>query len=318
MKLAARTLIAGALLLASATAQAQEIQTIRVSTIPIIGTTPLQVAIEKGFFEEAGIKVDATPIVGGAVGLPALAAGAVQVAFSNSVSVALGAAQGLGFTIISAGSASSAEPPDISGIVSAPGAGITSGADLNGKRLAVNTRNNIIWLYARAWIDATGGDSASVTYLEVPFPQMVDAITGGQVDAAFLNDPFLTAALSAGTVELVSWPYHAVSPEIPVGMYVTTDTYLAENPEVIAAFVAGYNKAVEWSNENAGTQEWLEIVSRSTRIAAERLEGLPVPPFPTSIDVEMLQSTIDLMVRYDLLRQPISASTILHETAIAE
>ena len=48
----------------------------------------------------------------------------------------------------------------------------------------------MIWLYARAWIQATGGDPDKVTFLEVPFPQMEDALRQQRVDAAFMVAPF--------------------------------------------------------------------------------------------------------------------------------
>ncbi|KPQ19319.1 MAG: NMT1/THI5 like [Rhodobacteraceae bacterium HLUCCA24] len=198
------------------------------------------------------------------------------------------------------------------------GSGIASGADLEGKRLAVNTRNNIIWLYAKAWVDATGGDADSVTYLEVPFPQMLDAVAGDQVDAAFLVDPFFTAGTSSGAVELVGWPYNAIQPQIPVGMYATTESYLAENPEVIANFVSAYNKAVDWANDNAGTDEWAEIVASYTRLTPDRLSDLQILPFFKTIDPDRLQPTLDLMVDYDLLRSPIEAADMLHDTVTAQ
>src|SRR5690606_19131337 len=76
----------------------------RVSTIPITDTAPMQAAIAKGFFAAEGLEIDTAPTAGGAVGLPALAAGQVQIAFSNIISIILGAKQGLGFQIIAAGS----------------------------------------------------------------------------------------------------------------------------------------------------------------------------------------------------------------------
>ena len=97
----------GSLILAAVAAgpaMAQELTKLRVSTIPIIDTLPLQAAIKLGYFEEAGLEIDTTPTAGGAVGLPALAAGAVQFAFSNCVSIALGASQDLGFKVVAAGS----------------------------------------------------------------------------------------------------------------------------------------------------------------------------------------------------------------------
>src|SRR5881392_603316 len=77
---------------------------LRVSTIPIIDTAPLQVAVAKGFFAAEGLEIDTTPTAGGAAGLPALAAGQVQIAFSNIISLVLGVKQGLEFEIIAAGS----------------------------------------------------------------------------------------------------------------------------------------------------------------------------------------------------------------------
>lgn len=304
--------------LAAGAASAQEPAEIRVSTIPIVDTAPLQAAIAKGYFEDMGLKVNTTPTAGGAVGLPALAAGQVQIAFSNSVSIALGAARGLGFRVVGAGSFTGEETPDLAAIVAAPDAGIETGADLEGKRLAVNTRANVIWLYANAWIDETGGDPEAVTYIEVPFPQMIDAVRGGRVDAAFVVDPFLTAGLDSGAVELVGWPYNAVQTNIPIGMYATTGEYLDENPEVIGNFVTAYNRGVDWMNENVGTEEWAEIISGYTRLPPETLAGLNIPPFEKTIDPAALQPTFELMVTYGLLDAAPSAEEILVDAVKAE
>jgi hypothetical protein len=38
----------------------------------------------------------------------------------------------------------------------------------------VDTRNNVIWLYARAWIKRSGANPAPVAFRDVPFPQMND------------------------------------------------------------------------------------------------------------------------------------------------
>ena len=143
------TLAISGLLALTSGAQAQPTK-IRVSTIPIIDTAPLQVGIAKGFFAAEGLEVDTTPTAGGAMGLPALAAGQVQITFSNIISVVLGAKQGLGFEIIAAGSNTGDKTPDLAALIAKKGSTIKTGKDLEGKRVAVNTRNNIIWLYARA------------------------------------------------------------------------------------------------------------------------------------------------------------------------
>src|SRR5215470_16817856 len=85
---------AAALPLVANNARAQATK-LRVSTIPIIDTAGLQIALAKGFYKDEGLEIDTTPTAGGAAGLPALAAGQVQIAFSNIISTVLAEKQNL-------------------------------------------------------------------------------------------------------------------------------------------------------------------------------------------------------------------------------
>jgi NitT/TauT family transport system substrate-binding protein len=316
MKLFSNVLtVATATLLVLAPAHAQEKVKLRVSTIPIIDTAPMQAAIAKGFFAQEGLEVDTTPTAGGAVGLPALAAGQVQITFSNIISIVLGAKQGLGFKVIAAGSGTSGNPPDLAGMVAKVGSALKTGKDLEGKRVAVNTRNNIIWLYARAWVQATGGDPDKVTYLEVPFPQMMDALRGDRVDAAFVVEPFLSSGLQSKTAQLIGWPYNAVHKQIPVGMYAATASYIKENPGVIERFARAYNKGVDWVNQNKGSEEWLKIISGYTRMKPEQLKNLNLPLFEKTVDPEGIDQVVQLMGKHKMIEGSFDAKALLHKTA---
>jgi NitT/TauT family transport system substrate-binding protein len=313
-------LAAGALALIGLAQQPALAETtkLRVSTIPIIDTAPLQAAIAKGFFAAEGLEIDTTPTAGGAVGLPALAAGQVQIAFSNIISIVLGAKQGLGFEIIAAGSDTGATPPDLAGLVAKKGSAIKTGKDLEGKTIAVNTRNNIIWLYARAWVAATGGNPDKVTYLEVPFPQMVDATAGGRVDAAFVVEPFYSAGVASGKVQHVAWPYNVVQKNIPVAQYVATKSYIAANPGIIDKFVRAYNKGVDWVNQNKGSDEWVKIISGYTRLKPEQIKGLNVPAYLKTVDATRLDAVVALMKKNGLLEGNVDTKGLLYKTAVAK
>lgn len=313
MKTATRLLLAAAFLLSLSTAQAQ-VTKLRVSTIPIIDTAPLQAAIAKGFFAAEGLEVDTTPTAGGAAGLPALAAGQVQITFSNIISIVLGAKQGLGFEVIASGSGTGATVPDLAGIIAKKGSTMKTGKDLEGKRLAVNTRNNIIWLYARAWVQATGGNPDAVTYLEVPFPQMIDALNGDRVDAAFVVEPFLSRGLKSDAV-LVGWPYNVVQKRIPVGMYAATKDYIQKNPAVIEKFTRAYNKGVDWINQNQGSEEWLKIISGYTRMPPEALKGLALPQFEKTVDVAAVGPVVDLMRKHGMLEGAFDIKALFYKTS---
>ena len=309
------TLTISGLLALTTVAQAQTTK-IRVSTIPIIDTAPLQVGIAKGFFAAEGLEVDTTPTAGGAMGLPALAAGQVQITFSNVISVVLGAKQGLGFEIIAAGSNTGEKTPDLAALIAKKGSTIKTGKDLEGKRVAVNTRNNIIWLYARAWVQATGGNPDAVTYLEVPFPQMVDAVKGDRVDAAFVVEPFLSAGVASDAVSIVGWPYNAVQKRIPVSQYVATKTFISQNPGLIDRWVRAYNKSVDWTNQNQGSEEWTKIIAAYTRLAPEQIRSLSLPPYEKTVDPASIDMVVEQMRKNKMIEGPFDSKALLYRTAI--
>jgi NitT/TauT family transport system substrate-binding protein len=306
-------LASSAMFLGAPPARAQTTK-LRVSTIPIIDIAPLQVAITKGFFAAEGLEVDTTPIQGGAAGIPALASGQVQIAFSNVISTILAAKQGLGFEIIAAGSNTGDAPPDLAGLIARKGSPLKTGKDFEGKRIAVNTRNNIIWLYARAWVRATGGNPDAVTYLEVPFPQMVDAVRGDRVDAAFAVEPFLSAGL-ANDLQVVGWPYNTVQKGFPAAQYAASKTYIEQNPGVIDRWVRAYHKGIDWTNQNRGSEELAKIISAYTRIAPEQLMKLPMPAYQKTVDPAALEPVVAEMRRNGMLDGPFDIKSLLYRTA---
>ena len=45
------------------------------------------------------------------------------------------------------------------------------------------------WTYTSALTEQAGGDPKKIQFVELPFPQMPDALLNNQVDAAQLSDP---------------------------------------------------------------------------------------------------------------------------------
>jgi NitT/TauT family transport system substrate-binding protein len=310
--------VAACLLLAQP-AQGEPIR-IRVSTNNFIDSAPFEAAKAKGYFADEGIEVDTTVAVGGAVGLPALAAGQVQFAASNIISIVLGVHNGLPFQIVAAGDTTNAAPPDLAGLAVKPGSDVKTGKDLEGKRLAVNTRNNIIWLFARAWVDATGGQADKVAYIEVPFPQMVDAIRQGRVDAGFIVEPFLSDGVQSATVAVVAWPYSAVQKSIPISQFVSTKSYIEQNPDVVARFMRAYERGTDWINQNKGSDEWVALISSYTRISPDNVRRAATPAFVKTVDPANLENVVALMRRHGLLQadDKIDAKGLIHPAILAK
>lgn len=298
-------------------AQAQQPIKLRVSTIPIIDTAPLAAAQAQGYFKAEGLDVDTTPTVGGAVGLPALAAGRIQIGYSNIVSIILGAYQGFGFQMIAAGSASSDEPPNTAGIFAKKGSGFKTGKDLEGKRVAVNTRNSINWLVVREWVRLTGGDPDRVRFLEIPFPSMTDALRGNQIDAGFTVEPFLSAGVASGATEIVGWPYDRIMKRVPISQYAATGSYVTQHPDVIERWVRAYNKGIDWMNANKGSESWVKLIAGYTRMSPDQVRSIATPLWEKTVSPPAVDKMVALMRTHGMFEgnRKVDVNQLLYRTA---
>jgi NitT/TauT family transport system substrate-binding protein len=296
---------------------AQAPQKLRVSTIPIIDTAPLAAAIAQGYFKEEGLDVDTTPTVGGAVGLPAVAAGQIQIGYSNLVSIVLGAQQGLGFRIIAAGSASGDAPPNTAGLFAKTGSGFKTGVDLEGKRIGVNTRNSINWLVVREWVRLNGGNPDRLTFLEVPFPSMADALRGNQIDAGYTVEPFLSAAVASGTMEIIGWPYDRIMKRVPISQFVATQTYLDANPGVVERWVRAYDRGIDWMNQNQRTDAGVKLIAAHTRMTAEQVRTIAMPLWEKTVSAASIAKVVEVMQRHQMLEGggKVDTDRLIYKTA---
>jgi NitT/TauT family transport system substrate-binding protein len=314
-----RTALAGVLVAAALPSRllAQSLEKVRVSIIPVYDVAPLYAAIVKGYFRDVGLEVDTAPTAGGAAGIPGLIGGSVDIAYGNVVSALLAVQQGLDLKVIAAGTKNTGFATDKTQMMVAADSGIKSAKDLEGKSLAVNTRNNVIWLYARAWIKKSGANPDLVTFREVPFPQMEDAVRQHRVDAAFMIPPFsITAAAKPGLLG-IGQPYSEVQIGADIGQYLTTGKTLAQKPETIRKFTAGLRKGVEWFNENKLGDEALGIVSGYTKMDVSLLKRVgDMGTAPLRSEIAQIQQTMDLMIDSKLLNQPIDLSAVVASTAL--
>jgi NitT/TauT family transport system substrate-binding protein len=298
-------------------AQAADPIKLKVGTQSLIDTAPFEAAKAQGYFLAEGLDVEATSMVGGAATLPALAAGQIQIAASNMVSILLSAEQGFEFKIIAAGDTTADAPPDLAGMVTKPNLVLTSGSDLEGKRLAVNTRKDGIWLYARQWVMKTGGNPDRVTYVEVPFPQMIDAVQQGRVDAAFVVEPFLSAGVKSDTVHVVAWPYSAVLSHAPIMEWVAAKAVIEANPDLIDRFSRAYNKGADWMTRNKGSAEWVQLISSYTHIASDLVQHVSPPLFPTTVDPAQIAKVAAIMRKEGLLKDAgVNTDDLLYRTVL--
>lgn len=305
--------------LAAPALRAQSLTKMRVSVLPVLDTAPVHAAIAQNFFAAEGIEADTSSTTGGATGLPGLVAGQYRVTFSNTVSTLLGIREGLDFRFISGAARSQPRPPDTMAILVRKGSGITSGKGLEGKRVASNTRNNIVWLRGMAWIDKTGGDWKRVTTVEVPFPQMADALAGGQIDAGLFSEPFVTAALETHgeKLERIGWIIQETTPSSSIAQYIAMKEDVEKNGELFERFVRALHKGTDWVNEHAGKPELLQLVANFTRVPLERLQKVAFTVYPKEVTTDEIAEMIATMTKFGLGGRYPAPADLIFRTAKA-
>jgi NitT/TauT family transport system substrate-binding protein len=297
-------------------ARGAEPDKLRVSIIPINDVAPLFVAINNGYFREEGLQLEISSSAGGAVTIPGLIAGSFDIAYSNIVSALIARDRGLDVKVIAPGTQIGDPLTDTTPLIVDHDSKIRTGADLEGKNVAVNTRNNVIWLYTRAWIKATGGNPDRVNYKEVPFPQMEDALRQKRVDAAMFPAPFSVLALKQGLVE-IGKPYTQVQPGVYNGQYLATGKLVSEKPDLINRFARALRRGAEWFNANQKSDLLLKIIADYSKTDENVLKSLPaLQTAPLHENLDQIRKTMSFMIEHKLIEKPIDLSPAIAPSAL--
>ncbi len=218
-------------------------KTVRVTSLPLLDNAAYFWALDTGLFKSHGLEIQDRTSAGGAADLPALVSGDLDMAYSNSVSAMLARDRGLPIRLFTAENENRPSGDDYVAIVATKKSGITSAKQLEGKRMAVNTLNNINHLFERAWLRAEGVDPDKVKFLEVPFPDQPLALERGRVDATMIGPPFLQSLLGDGA-SVLGYPYQ-VKERVLVAGFITTDQFAQQNGEAVDSFRAALSEASE-------------------------------------------------------------------------
>jgi NitT/TauT family transport system substrate-binding protein len=276
---------------------------VTVGVIPIVDVAPIYLGAEQGFFEDQGIDLTLEAAQGGAAVVPGVISGDYQFGFSNVTSLLVGAQEGLPLQVVANGVASTGEAgADFGAVVTSPDSGITDAADLAGKRIAVNTLNNIGTTTVNASIRAAGGDPSGVQYVELPFPDMPAALDAGNVDAIWVVEPFLTIATNNGATFVAS-NFVDAAPDLTVAAYFTSKQLAGEDADLVERFTTALEQSLEFASKNP--DETRAILSTYTEIDQAVIDAMTLPAWPTEINRDSIEQLGKLSVEDGLLeKQP--------------
>ncbi len=273
------------------------IRTLKVGYLPLTDFLGMYAAIEQGYMADEGLKLELTAMAGGATIIPAIVGGSLDFGISNYVSVIVANGQGIKIKAFSDSAYGSKASPPFAIIVK-KGSAIKTAKDLNGKKVAVNTRNGIVHVGVMEWIERNGGDPATVQYVELPFPQMPPAITNGSVDAAAPTEPFVTVSTSQDA-SVLSYYLTDLRDPCAISGFISTDDWITRNRDSAAAFHRANTKGMDWvaKNDKTAREYAAKYANLDPAIAAKiNLATLRSTPL-----VDAVQFWVDMAKKWGLL-----------------
>lgn len=264
--------------------------TLRLGYFPNLTHAPAIIGLDKGFFTDelgSNVTIDAKTFNAGPDVVTAIFSDALDISYigPNPAINAYQKSNGAAIRIISGSTSGGAA------LVVKPG--ITTAQKLKGKTVGTPQLGNTQDVALRAWLKAQGlkttkEGGGDVRINPQPNAQSLETFKAGTIQGAWVPEPWATRLQldGGGTVlidEKTLWPD---------GKFVTTHVivrkkFLQERPDVVARFLEGHVKAVEFANSSPDESQTL------VNAALERITGKGLTPEIIKAAWKNLTFTVD-------------------------
>jgi NitT/TauT family transport system substrate-binding protein len=225
----------------------RQLDTVTVDTLPIANGFPLDIGIQKGFFEQQGIQIKKQVLQSGNDIVLAMANHNGDIGYIGYTPAMIARTQGIPVQVVAASEDEGTSVDDNwQNVVVRGSSSIRTPQDLVGKTIAVNALKGVAEVVVRGALKKLGIDPFSVKLVAMPFPAMRAALNAGQVDAAHTPEPFMSQVLGDGG-RIVLAPGPVLGRFWPNGCYVALDDWVAKNPGLAKRFRTAINQALTYS-----------------------------------------------------------------------
>ena len=213
------------------------------------------VAVDKGFMAAQGLDAEYKTFEAGGMTIAAAAAGTVQVGAAGELPGLKPVSDGAHIVYVATGVYTGRS----GGTGVAPG--ITKPEDLVGKKVAV-LKGSTSELYQTLFFRKHGLDGKA-TVVNVAVPEMIPALSRGDVQAVFVWEPWLTRMQETVPGSTVPWRYGSDGVyELHWGYWFNRD-FVEKTPDVAEKTLRALIQAAQWINANKDAAA--EIIAKPTR-----------------------------------------------------
>lgn len=180
------------------------------------------------------------------------------------------------------------------------GSGIRSGADVSGRTVAVNQVGAYVDYVADAWFRQNGRLEADRDYkkVEIPFPQMQEAVASGQADVGVFPAVFATRAMASGQFERL-FGATDVQEQLIITVQAFRREFVEEHPVTVRKFLEDFVTLSRYVAEPENRKVVVESFSETSEVPIEQADNFLLTrkdyfrPPDGVVDVALLQRNWD-------------------------
>ena len=284
---------------------------LKISVMTTTDLAPFYLAVQAGYFKEAGFTFDPARDVSvaksGGDSVAKLTAKEVDIAYSSYTPFFVAKSKGAGDIRLVADASSAG--PNSCVVVAMPNSPVKNIKDMAGRRVAVTATKTISDLLVMSTLKTNGVDWRTIQWVETPFPQINDALSKGNVDAAFVTEPFITSAQkNIGAVPIFDT---AVGPtaNMPTAGFGANGDFVDHNPRTLAAFQRVMQRATIEAKADRGKVEGL--LQEYAKIDPDTAKLSTLLTFSSTLDATRIQRVPDLMLEFGVIKEKINVSTMI-------
>jgi NitT/TauT family transport system substrate-binding protein len=297
--------------------QNNETTAVKIAYLPVVQGLPMYLAIEKGYFQDAGIEVEAVKfdspnliidaLLSGQVdlGSPSTATGITaitQIKKPNSLKIF--ALNGGNYEIIN----------DV--LITQKDSNLETIKDLKGKRLGIIPGIQFRTI-AKHILEQNNLTVDDVKIIDIGPPLQVQALAQGQVDAVLTLEPIRTIAIKKGIgKDLVTVPMsrYIGSPWYGGGGVVNVE-FAQNNPNTTEKIMNIFNKATD--ELNANPDEARQYLKNYTALDDELIMEVPLPIYKmykdfNQEDLDSLQQFFDIFYTHSVIDEKADVQKIIY------
>lgn len=242
------------------------LRNIRFGYFPIAYLTPLFVAQEKGFFEEAGLKVELKDMRGSPQVTGAMASGDLDGGSVSFVSTVMARKKGVPIRIV-ASFGHSAPGKSTQGLAVLKSSGITSMEQLSGKTVGAMMKGTEPWFHTVTALREHG--VTNYKYVELRQEEVPPALQAGTIDVGNIGEPWRTMM-----GDKLHFVYEIKNISGAAG-YAFGEEFIKEHPEAIKAWLAAIGKAIAYIADN--DEDARRILSKYTKVPTAVVMKVTLP-----------------------------------------